>query len=311
MDKLLTNKTTNECVQAILKTIDPKSINIEYLIDVLGLSKVAVKELLTAVVDDYAVNVVSIESSELKEKFSEDLVTKYGLTYSLARKLLKQFDIKSPTELRYITDEILLSVPGIGEGTLEKIRRNFPYTLSSNGRIDLSSLEYPTKILRFLNDDNIYYVDQLRDNIEDIELGYPDKIILSSGYNMYCSDINTVSYDYIKEYIYIYLNSVKRNYGNAVRHATEGVNYHWLDLSIYGFITYIYEIRNRYSEFDIVTQVWPMLSEKRQVVLDELNHIKDKRTQEAIEAYGDLKDKLYCVASAIEDYIKSRNEYYE
>ena len=291
----ISKNTISELANIYLASINVESINLKALIVESGLSTQAIKEMLSELVDRCAENPnkPNIRRDEYSEtKIKSVLVNKYGLTYSIAKRLIEMYNIEFPSQLKYLTDKELSDITGIGEYTLKKIRESFPYEESKpikKENTSIAVLHLPTKVEEVLRENNILNIKQLEvflsSNIDDIV--YPKSIIIYKAHELYNNeepDINV----YRKEYLSI-LN-------NIIRHSGSKLNTYWINDSLYNFITYIYEIMNTDSLLkEQLTEGCDKLKIDRKVLLNSLYADTSMSNHELINHYKTVR----CILDSI------------
>ena len=299
-DMGISNNTISELANIYLASINVESINLKALIVESGLSTQAIKEMLSELVDRCAENPnkPSIRRDEYSEtKIKSILVNKYGLTYSIAKRLIEMYNIEFPSQLKYLTDKELSDITGIGEYTLKKIRESFPYEESESIKKENTSiavLNLPTKVEEVLRENSVLNIKQLEvflsSNIDDVV--YPKSIIIYKSHELYNNgelDINV----YRREYLSILLQSYNRNLNNIIRHSESKLNTYWINDSLYNFITYIYEIMNTDSLLrEQLIEGCDKLKIDRKVLLNSLYADTSMTNQELINHYKIVRDTL-------------------
>ena len=303
----ISNNTISELANIYLASINVESINLKALIVESGLSTQAVKEMLSELVDRCAENPnkPNIRKDEYSEtKIKSVLVNKYGLTYSIAKRLIEMYNIEFPSQLKYLTDKELSDITGIGEYTLKKIRESFPYEESEpikKENTSIAVLHLPTKVEEVLRENNILNIKQLEvflsANIDDIV--YPKSIIIYKAHELYNNeepDINV----YRKEYLSIFLQSYNRNLNNIIRHSESKLNTYWINDSLYNFITYIYEIMNTDSLLkEQLIEGYDKLKIDRKVLLNSLYADTSMSNQELISHYKTVRGILDSICNLL------------
>lgn len=296
----ISNNTKSELANIYLNSLNMESINLKALIIDSGLSTQAIKEMLNELVDRCAENPnkPSIRKDEYSEfQIKSVLVNKYGLTYSIAKRLIEMYNIEFPSQLKYLSDTELREVTGIGEFTLKKIRESFPYEESEVIRKENTSiavLHLPSKIEEVLRTYDVLNIKQLElflsSGIEDI--GYPKSNIIYKSYELYQEDETDID-AYRKEYLSIFLQSYIRNLNNIIRHSDSKLNTYWINDSLYNFITYIYELMGHDEEIlTKLTDNFEMLKSTRKTLLDSLYANSSMSNIELIEHYKSVKDTI-------------------
>lgn len=296
----ISNNTMSELANSFIATINIESINLKSLLMTPGLSKSAVKELLNELVDRCADNID--KPSFKKEESTTDvlkstLVNEYGLTYSVVNRLIDVYNIEFPEQLKYLSDSELRHITGIGESTLRKIRSHFAYeepqsTRTSN--LSIGELNLPTKIEEILRENNVLTIKQLETFVsEDIEnIGYPMCIVIQEAYDLYVSG-ETEEREYYKKYLDILLQSFTRNLNNLIRHSSTKLNLHWINESLYQFVTYTYEIMFKDSKYvNLFVERCASLSKAREELLSELYYSALDDNPATIRHYQDVLQML-------------------
>lgn len=298
----VSDMTIKECADIFIRTINPESININELIINSGLSKNAIKEILCLFVDNYIEGntVVNDDIPDLKlpdiDKFVYTLRNEYGLTYSLARKILQTYEITDLNQLCYLSDDDFRLITGVGDGSLAMIRKSFPYkqkTVKDALKVSVIELHLPTKIETQLSEKGVFYMSQLSDfMVKDYkDLGYPECLLLEAGWHLYLDGIKDPS-DYIKSYYQILLQSFDRNLGNIVRHSDSSLNLYWLDEVIYTIITYTYELMHKDSKYEIIKTFWNKFEGTREELITYCRPDDDTDNQDIINHYKYLYQSM-------------------
>lgn len=290
----ISNNTLSELANTFIDSINIESVNIKHLVVASGLTKSAVKELLSEIVDRCSDTIDKpTKRVNTVDDVKEVLVQEYGLTYSIANRLTYTYNIEYPEQLSYLKDSELMDITGIGQSTLRKIRERFPYVERPKSVIDnshISVLNLPTKAQELLYNENISTVHQIGVLIADGDidnLGYPMCLLIEKGYELYSEGESSKNVYYV-EYLSILLQSFNRNLNNLIRHTDTTLNLHWINNTIYHFVTYVYEIIAEDSKL------------KKEVISNESLFI-DKREEVLTKLYAD-------VSYTNEDII---NHYYE
>lgn len=306
----ISNNTISELANIYLDSINVESINLKALIVESGLSTQAVKEMLNELVDRCAENPnkPSIRRDEYSESTIKSiLVNRYGLTYSIAKRLIEMYNIEFPSQLKYLTDKELSDITGIGEYTLKKIRESFPYEESESIKKENTSiavLHLPTKVEEVLRENNVLNIKQLdvflTSGIDDI--GYPKSLIIYKAHELYSNDeVNKNIYR--KEYLSIFLQSFNRNLNNIIRHSESKLNTYWINDSLYNFITYTYEIMNTDNTIELqLLDSFDLLNTDRKILLDSLYADTSMSNNELINHYKTVRctlDSIYNTISNI------------
>ena len=295
----ISDKTKFELANSFIDSINVESVNIRHLVSASGLTKSAVKELLSEIVDRCSDDIYKpSKRNDIAGDVKEILVQEYGLTYSIANRLTYTYNIEYPEQLSYLKDSELKDITGIGKSTLKKIRENFPYIEKPKTVIDnnhVSILKLPTKAEEVLYNESIVTVHQIGMLISDGDidnLGYPLCLLIKKGYELY-SEGETSKNIYYTEYLSILLQSYNRNLNNLIRHTDSRLNLHWINDTIYHFITYIYEIMaqdNIIKRTLIKNQL--MLDDKREILLTKLYSDADYSNDAIIKHYYEVNETL-------------------
>lgn len=297
----LSDRTLSECVNLFINSIDIEKVNIKYLLVEAGLSKEATKEILNILVDRFSENPDKPVARTDLQKAAEDnfkgsLVKEYNLTYTIANSLIDMYKIVRPEQLSYLSDEELLQVTGVGNHALTKIRAKFPYI--SNPQVDtvinisIVELYLPTKAEEILRENNILYIQQVGEFIDNElqNVGYPICSLIEEGYKLYKSGIKD-EYSLTMKYLEVLINSFDRNLNNIIRHSSEKLNLYWIDQSNYLIITYLYELMSKSEYRDYLVRTWSELGKSREQVLTEYScNMMSTDNHEIINAYIKLRD---------------------
>lgn len=306
----ISNKTLSELANTFINSINIESVNIKHLVVASGLTKSAVKELLGEIVDRCSDTMDKpTKRVEVTDDVKEVLVKEYGLTYSIANRLTYTYNIEYPEQLSYLKDSELMDVTGIGQSTLKKIRENFPYIERPKAVIDnnhITILNLPTKAQELLYDENIVTIHQLSMLIADDDidnLGYPMCLLIKRGYELYKAGESSKNIYYV-EYLSILLQSYNRNLNNLIRHTDSNLNLHWINNTIYHFVTYVYEImvNNDKIKKDILN-CSSQFGKSREMFLSELYANVSSDNEEIVNHYynvNSILQKVYSVFKTIE-----------
>lgn len=297
----LSDRTLSECVNLFINSIDIEKVNIKYLLVEAGLSKEATKEILNILVDRFSENpdkpVARTDLQKAAEdNFKESLVKEYNLTYTIANSLISMYKIVRPEQLSYLSDDELLQVTGVGNHTLTKIRAKFPYIskpqVDTVINISIVELYLPTKAEEILRENNILYIQQVGEFIDNElqNVGYPICSLIEEGYKLYKSGTKD-EYSLTMKYLEVLINSFDRNLNNIIRHSSEKLNLYWIDQSNYLIITYLYELMSKSEYRDYLVRTWSELGKSREQVLTEYScNMMPIDNHEIINAYIKLRD---------------------
>lgn len=297
----LSDRTLSECVNLFINSIDIEKVNIKYLLVEAGLSKEATKEILNILVDRFSENpdkpVARTDLQKAAEdNFKESLVKEYNLTYTIANSLISMYKIVRPEQLSYLSDDELLQVTGVGNHTLTKIRAKFPYIskpqVDTVINISIVELYLPTKAEEILRENNILYIQQVGEFIDNElqNVGYPICSLIEEGYKLYKSGVKD-EYSLTMKYLEVLINSFDRNLNNIIRHSSEKLNLYWIDQSNYLIITYLYELMSKSEYRDYLVRTWSELGKSREQVLTEYScNMMPIDNHEIINAYIKLRD---------------------
>lgn len=297
----LSDRTLSECVNLFINSIDIEKVNIKYLLVEAGLSKEATKEILNILVDRFSENpdkpVARTDLQKAAEdNFKESLVKEYNLTYTIANSLISMYKIVRPEQLSYLSDNELLQVTGVGNHTLTKIRAKFPYIskpqVDTVINISIVELYLPTKAEEILRENNILYIQQVGEFIDNElqNVGYPICSLIEEGYKLYKSGAKD-EYSLTMKYLEVLINSFDRNLNNIIRHSSEKLNLYWIDQSNYLIITYLYELMSKSEYRDYLVRTWSELGKSREQVLTEYScNMMPIDNHEIINAYIKLRD---------------------
>lgn len=297
----LSDRTLSECVNLFINSIDIEKVNIKYLLVEAGLSKEATKEILNILVDRFSENpdkpVARTDLQKAAEdNFKESLVKEYNLTYTIANSLISMYKIVRPEQLSYLSDDELLQVTGVGNHTLTKIRAKFPYIskpqVDTVINISIVELYLPTKAEEILRENNILYIQQVGEFIDNElqNVGYPICSLIEEGYKLYKSGTKD-EYSLTMKYLEVLINSFDRNLNNIIRHSSEKLNLYWIDQSNYLIITYLYELMSKSEYRDYLVRTWSELCRPREQVLTEYScNMMPIDNHEIINAYIKLRD---------------------
>lgn len=297
----LSDRTLSECVNLFINSIDIEKVNIKYLLVEAGLSKEATKEILNILVDRFSENpdkpVARTDLQKAAEdNFKESLVKEYNLTYTIANSLISMYKIVRPEQLSYLSDNELLQVTGVGNHTLTKIRAKFPYIskpqVDTVINISIVELYLPTKAEEILRENNILYIQQVGEFIDNElqNVGYPICSLIEEGYKLYKSGVKD-EYSLTMKYLEVLINSFDRNLNNIIRHSSEKLNLYWIDQSNYLIITYLYELMSKSEYRDYLVRTWSELGKSREQVLTEYScNMMPIDNHEIINAYIKLRD---------------------
>lgn len=306
----VSDRTLSECVNLFINSIDIEKVNIKYLLVEAGLSKEATKEILNILVDRFSENpdkpIARIDMQKATEdNFKESLVKEYNLTYTIANNLISMYKIVRPEQLSYLSDEELLQVTGIGNHTLVKIRAKFPYVskpeVESVINISITELCLPTKAEETLRENNVLYIQQVEDFIDNElqNVGYPICTLIEEGYKAYQSGTRS-EHCLTSKYLELLINSFSRNLNNIVRHSSEKLNLYWIDQSNYLIITYLYELMNKHEYYDCLVSAWSELKKSREQVLTEYGcNAMPADNSTIISQYSRLQDSYINIITAI------------
>lgn len=297
----LSDRTLSECVNLFINSIDIEKVNIKYLLVEAGLSKEATKEILNILVDRFSENpdkpVARTDLQKATEdNFKESLVKEYNLTYTIANNLISMYKIVRPEQLSYLSDDELLQVTGVGNHTLTKIRTKFPYIskpqVDTVINISIIELYLPTKVEETLRENNILYIQQVGEFIENElqNVGYPICSLIEEGYKLYKSGTKD-EYSLTMKYLEVLINSFDRNLNNIIRHSSEKLNLYWIDQSNYLIITYFYELKSKSEYREHLIGTWSELTKSREQVLTEYScNMMPTDNNEIISTYIKLRD---------------------
>lgn len=311
MCKEVSQNSMTEFANMFIKSIDVENINLRTLIVDSGLSKEAVKDLLSELVERYSENPdkPSIKISGNKSEYIKNtLVKTYNLTYSIANRLIDMYNIEFPEQLKYLSDDELKAVTGVGVSTLKKIRDAFPYTEPPKTTIvntSITNLYLPTKIEELLRNNSVLYVKQLGTFIEeDIDnVGYPRCLIITKAYELYENEVTDRNI-YNREYLNIMIQSYNRNLNNLVRHSDSKLNLHWVNDSIYHFVTFVFEIMFNQPELETsIKTAWDIFNEQRELVLSKLYIDDTLPNTDIIKHYSSLCTNMLSVLKIFDDEI--------
>ena len=98
----ISDKTKFELANSFIDSINVESVNIRHLVSASGLTKSAVKELLSEIVDRCSDDIYKpSKRNDIAGDVKEILVQEYGLTYSIANRLTYTYNIEYPEQLSY------------------------------------------------------------------------------------------------------------------------------------------------------------------------------------------------------------------
>ena len=159
----------------------------------------------------------------------------------------------------------------------------------------ISILKLPTKAEEVLYNESIVTVHQVGMLISDGDidnLGYPLCLLIKKGYELY-SEGETSKNIYYTEYLSILLQSYNRNLNNLIRHTDSRLNLHWINDTIYHFITYIYEIMAQDSLIKkALIKNQSMLDDKRELLLTKLYSDADYSNDVIVKHYYEVNETL-------------------
>lgn len=300
----ISEKALSELANSYINNIDPESVNIKYLLTVSGLSKSTIKDLLCEIVDRCD-SIIKVPPKKNTPDIRDVLVREYNLTYSIASRLIEYYDITYPEQLSFLADDELKAITGIGKSTLTRIRVKFPYVEQKVNckRIDkIELLHFPTKVYTSLTDNSIYNTCQLEQAIsnEDIvSLGYPLCTIVERGYELYLDGESNINV-YRLEYLNILLQSYERNLNSLIRHSDDTLNLHWINNTIYQFVTFAYEINSSEEIAGRITESTPEFGMSRKLLLESL-YADSNDNKVIIKHYTKVKQILQSVIKTINE----------
>lgn len=189
--------------------------------------------------------------------FSHDIYSQcrnIGLGHVKALSLARRFADKKFEDLRYVTDEAMMSCDNIGEKTVQVIREILKPVKSTtdvydkkdfrsitDGRLALYDTLIPSKIVNVLNANKIAYADELR-MLDKCDISGIQKRYVDAFYKAYVNKCGNIKFvDYIDNMLDITITSLRISFNNYIRHRGANDN-NCLEAKRYYAVSFINEI---------------------------------------------------------------------